>query len=165
MAADNSTALHLCKGCGQYKTDAETCFQWKNDRGPRRKVRRCCWECLRRKNRAYHHKIKDDPERSQRYLQRRRDQRRQMSYGVTPEQYAVMLEQQQGVCAICRKPETFRQPKTGPIAPLAVDHDHETGKVRGLLCHACNVGISRFNDDPAILAAAASYLREHAEVT
>lgn len=51
-------------------------------------------------------------------------------YGITPRQYARMLEMQGGRCAICRK-----RPKT---RRLAVDHDHQTKRVRGLLCMRCN---------------------------
>jgi hypothetical protein len=42
---------------------------------------------------------------------------------------------------------------------LAIDHDHVTGDIRGLLCHACNVALGLLNDDPELLEAAAGYLR------
>lgn len=51
-------------------------------------------------------------------------------YGITPEQYDALFEMQAGVCALCQKSEPNRR--------LAVDHDHKTGAVRGLLCTACN---------------------------
>jgi Mor family transcriptional regulator len=78
---------------------------------------------------------------------------RENSYGVTPEQYAVMVEQHRGVCAICH---TFVPTKSHPT--LCVDHDHVTGAVRGLLCPACNISIGRMNDDPSRLRAAADYI-------
>ena len=55
-------------------------------------------------------------------------------YGVTPEQYEQMMLDQNGVCAICNQ---------SCIRALAVDHDHETGVVRGLLCWKCNTGLGR----------------------
>ncbi len=62
-------------------------------------------------------------------------------YGITVEQYDAMLRQQNGLCAICgRAPKRFR---------LAVDHDHETGEIRGLLCTRCNLGLGWFRDDPS----------------
>jgi hypothetical protein len=58
-------------------------------------------------------------------------------YGLAPGQYAELLDEQGGVCAICEQPET-RQ-RAGIITALSVDHDHDTGTVRGLLCFRCNV--------------------------
>lgn len=78
-------------------------------------------------------------------------------FGITPEQYTQMLEAQGGVCAICCQPERGRA-KNGRIKKLAVDHDHETGAVRGLLCANCNKGIGNLGDDPERLMAAAAYL-------
>jgi hypothetical protein len=72
-------------------------------------------------------------------------------YGLTPEEYDLMLVLQDGLCAICHRPPTDIK--------LAVDHDHETGTVRGLLCPSCNNGLGRFRDDPALLTRAADYLK------
>lgn len=77
-------------------------------------------------------------------------------YGISLEEYATMLEQQGGVCAICGTDETF----DGKSFP--VDHDHTTGKVRGILCGSCNLGIGQLGDDPDRLIAAAEYLKRHA---
>jgi hypothetical protein len=83
---------------------------------------------------------------------------RKRQYGVDAETYEAMLEAQGHVCAICHGPERQRT-SDGRLKPLGVDHDHETGAVRGLLCHACNVGLGHLNDDPALLETAAAYLR------
>lgn len=63
-------------------------------------------------------------------------------YGITPEDYDRMLERQGGVCAICRQPEkvVHRKTQRGP-SRLAIDHDHVTGWVRGLLCNRCNTSL------------------------
>lgn len=78
-------------------------------------------------------------------------------YGITLEQYNEMLERQEGLCAICREPETLTM--KGMIAALAVDHDPETNRVRGLLCFDCNTGVGKLGHDPERLAAAIAYLR------
>jgi hypothetical protein len=68
-------------------------------------------------------------------------------YGITDEDYDAMAEAQGYRCAICESD-----------APFVVDHCHQTGRVRGLLCHNCNVGLGHFKDNPQILTAALQYL-------
>lgn len=72
-------------------------------------------------------------------------------YGITPEQYEELLDRQGSVCAICRQP-----PRRGR---LHVDHDHRSGRVRGLLCHLCNRAIGALRDDPQLADGVALYLR------
>lgn len=74
-------------------------------------------------------------------------------YGITTEQYDAMLARQGERCAIC-----WQECKTG--RRLAVDHDHETMTVRGLLCSSCNQGLGNFADSPDLLEAAARYLHD-----
>ena len=78
-------------------------------------------------------------------------------FGITAEQYDEMLASQSGGCAICRKTCSSGR-------RLAVDHDHATGKVRGLLCAKCNQGLGQFRDDPELLRVAMAYLETHREV-
>ena len=73
-------------------------------------------------------------------------------YGLSETDYDELLESQHGVCAICG---------TGPNGEnLAVDHCHESGKVRGLLCQSCNTGLGRFRDNTDFLANAIEYLKQ-----
>ncbi len=83
-------------------------------------------------------------------------------YKISVEEYDAMLAAQGGVCAICRNPETALNSATQKPRALAVDHDHKTGRVRGLLHLGCNQGLGLFNDDPALLRAAIAYLESHA---
>jgi hypothetical protein len=80
--------------------------------------------------------------------QRRKSLKRK--YGLSLEGYAAMLARQSGVCAICREKEVNK--------PLAVDHDHNTRKLRDLLCDRCNVGLGNYNDDAALMRRGADYL-------
>ena len=73
-------------------------------------------------------------------------------YGITAEEYDAMLESQGNVCAICKKPQPTKR-------RLSVDHDHETGKVRGLLCTTCNLVLGYHETD--WLEKAKAYLRRH----
>lgn len=75
-------------------------------------------------------------------------------YGITEHQAVELALFQAGVCAICgAAPDTSK--KRGG---LHIDHDHATGKVRGLLCEQCNIGLGNFKDNPEALRAAAKYL-------
>jgi len=80
--------------------------------------------------------------------------------GVTGVEYDAMLESQKGLCLICGRPETSLRPD-GSVKVLAVDHDHLTGKIRGLLCQRCNVVLGLAKDDAATLRAMAAYLDDH----
>ena len=73
---------------------------------------------------------------------------------MTVEQYDEMLAAQDGGCAICSRPPT-------PGISLHVDHDHETGAIRRLLCFLCNNLLGDAGDDPALLEKAAAYLHAH----
>lgn len=83
-----------------------------------------------------------------------KDWRLQRTYGITLEDYDRMMEEQGGVCKICRKPST--RPNR---FPLNVDHCHKTGKVRGLLCIPCNRALG-FIDNVKWRRAAVAYLKE-----
>lgn len=91
-------------------------------------------------------------------LQARKYQLKRL-YGLSMWDYHEMLRNQDGVCAICGNPEGAIDPRTGEPNYLSVDHNHETGEVRGLLCNNCNNGLGRFRDNPNILQAAIEYLR------
>ena len=80
-------------------------------------------------------------------------------YGITPEEFDRLYRLQNGVCAVCRQPETST--RLGKLKSLAVDHDHETNKVRGLLCAKHNMGVGMFNDNPVLLRATADYLEKN----
>lgn len=93
----------------------------------------------------------------QSYKIRDRDSELRRLYGISLAEYAERYEEQQGRCKICKQPETatFR----GQVLNLAVDHDHGTGKVRGLLCVKCNHLLGAAMDSTTILARAILYLR------
>jgi len=75
-------------------------------------------------------------------------------YGITEEDYNKMAERQKYCCQIC---------DSKPIKPLYVDHCHNTNKIRGLLCHKCNVALGHMNDDPKQLLKAVEYITKYQE--
>lgn len=97
------------------------------------------------------------------YAERQRRGHLRRFWNMTLEQYNEIFEKQGGVCAICKKPELSTRGRANNQS-LAVDHDHETGKIRELLCMDCNQTIGRFNDDPSWFIAASEYLIKHGKV-
>ena len=82
-----------------------------------------------------------------------RDWRYRKVYGITLEDYERILAEQGGLCAICGTDQGG-----GRGDRFHIDHDHATGKVRGLLCLSCNRGIGCLGDDPTLLTIAVAYL-------
>lgn len=77
-------------------------------------------------------------------------------FGISPAEYDALLSQQEGVCASCGRPETALG-NHGEVKALAVDHDHETGEVRALLCQACNIALGVLGEDPDRITALLVY--------
>ena len=87
-----------------------------------------------------------------------RDRHLRNTYGITLTTYESILAGQGGGCAICGSRETSRHKKTGTKHSLHVDHCHETGVVRGILCGRCNASLGMFSDSKEALLKAIAYL-------
>jgi hypothetical protein len=136
----------VCRGRSQ--TQARTAVK-----GPR-----CCYKCgagvtvaPNTPGRVVCDPCRVDPRKGRTEIERQRVYRR---YGITEDDYNRMLDEQGGRCAICATDEPGKK-------SWCIDHDHETGAVRGLLCSLCNVGIGNLRDDTDILRSAVSYLERH----
>lgn len=81
----------------------------------------------------------------------RRNNHIKKKFNISADAYEDLLNKQNGVCAICNLHDASGQ-------RLAVDHEHETGRIRGLLCFSCNVGLGKFREDIAILSKAINYI-------
>lgn len=96
-----------------------------------------------------------DPEplpKSNRQIVKGEFRRRLGRYGITTERYEDLLRSQGGLCAVCRDKDSLS---------LVVDHDHATGRVRGLLCHRCNTAIGFLQDNSVGVRRALEYLERH----
>lgn len=101
------------------------------------------------------------PERAK---QSSRNTKLKQNFGIALDQYNILFEAQNGVCAICNKPETSPSAHNpNVVRSLAVDHNHCTGKVRGLLCVKCNKAIALFYENLALLDKAKDYLLRHSK--
>lgn len=136
------SALRTCSKC--WKRKARTEFVVSSG-----EVTNRCRECERERSRAYHNRKRDNIRARHRDWQLRRD------YGIGSEEYDAKAEEQGWVCAICGRPpgESNRR--------LAVDHDHETGMVRGLLCSGCNIGLGCFKESGEYMLNAINYLNRY----
>lgn len=169
MAARNCTSRfeptageprHRCRDCGETKPRSGF-YRSRGKHGYSDRPMCRCIACYGKKSRAYYRrKYPGDPgfraklyETSRRNLLRRR-------FGLQAGEYDAMLAAQDFGCAICGA--TRSRHANGRPCRLAVDHDHATGKVRGLLCSRCNQMIGHVGEDVSILAAAIAYLKAHA---
>jgi len=81
-------------------------------------------------------------------------------YGMSLEDYVIQFTEQNGCCYICKEQHVLFDKA---VNQLVVDHNHNTGKVRKLLCNKCNQGLGLFQDNFDLLTKAAEYLKEHKE--
>ncbi len=142
---DDSTKR--CKGCHRVLPLSE--FHMIRAKNGKKYPYSYCKPCGKRNRQKWHHTEKGQ-EAHRKHMFR-------TNYGITLTQYNVMLKEQNGVCAICGNPET-RMNRRGTIRLLSVDHDHASGRRRGLLCSACNSGLGYFKDDCVRLHSAIAYL-------
>lgn len=125
------------------------------------------WRNPEKNRAAARERRKNNPDRYKSYVRRYREKnidaeraRHLMrEYGITIEQYNIMEAQQDGLCAICKQPET--QERKGVKYRLAVDHCHKTGKVRGLLCFKCNSSMGSFEKRDVPMSNVESYLEKY----
>jgi hypothetical protein len=89
--------------------------------------------------------------------------KRKRNYGLDESAYQRLMTEQNGACFICQKPE--RRTRLGKPLPLHVDHCHDSGVVRGLLCCDCNLGLGRFKSDSGNLTRAILYLERNRDAT
>ena len=148
-----------CTNCGVTKY-ISAFGSGKRSEGGRRSQCKACINAQQRaryspeKNAAYLRKYrKRDPERRRRYQLKG-------LYGLTLEDFSQMLKAQNGKCAICGNSDPRHRRKYRPSPHLHVDHCHESGRVRGLLCGTCNKGLGCFSHDASALQSAIRYLTE-----
>ena len=123
--ARDDTTHQVCTTCGEDKPIEQ--FSWRKDH---KAYRRNCRQCMVVKSALW---VERNQERAR--INRRSGKLRR-AFGLTLEQYQEMFEAQGGLCALCNQ--------EGQRRLLAVDHDHVTGRIRGLLCHICNTALGKF---------------------
>ena len=130
--------LKTCNTCNATKELTEFHRDCSNTGGHRNKCKECC--------KVYDESRKD--QRKNKYLQR--------TYGITHDYYLQMLDEQDGCCDACGMSATDEL-----HGVLDVDHCHESGKVRGLLCRQCNLALGNSREDTKVLRGLIKYIQKH----
>ena len=136
----NEKGEKWCGGCSQYKPMSE--YGSSAAKYPAQRCRACSTNWRRRNKKSVDNK------------------RFKRDYGISGDDYLELLAAQNGVCAICGEPETQTKKKHGTKSLLSVDHDHDTKKVRGLLCADCNLSVGWFEKIRANIPKIEAYLSD-----
>lgn len=136
--------MKYCKKCDSIKEDSEfyVCKTRKDG------MQIYCKDCISKE-------VKDNYKKNKtRLIKKQRKYNILNRYGITEIDYDKMFIQQKGRCAICCSDKSKRTNSKH----LCIDHSHKTGKIRGLLCHDCNVILAKLNDDVDMCKKIISYL-------
>lgn len=152
-----------CRKCGEVKP----LLSFYAHRSTKDRRANYCMECQKATTREWNKRNAERTrERNSAYRKANPDKRKRdhrqfwlRLYQLTQEDYAALLAIQNGTCAICEQAERVIDARTGEPRNLSVDHDHETGHVRGLLCGRCNRALGQFGDSVEVAQRAADYLR------
>ncbi|WLW38395.1 hypothetical protein OCLPNDPH_00020 [Escherichia phage Zappy] len=141
--------MRTCSRCGSTKESTEF-----------RKTNGWCISCAREDNRSRYHRNKGTEAGEAHRLSARKSWLKK-AYGLTLEEYDTMFDSQKGRCAICSD-IIFKHGSIESKNNVAhVDHCHDSGSVRGLLCGTCNSALGKFGDKVAVLRAAITYLEKY----
>lgn len=133
--------LHKCTKCNIEKPNSE--YTRKNTDSRKRKYKSSCKECGRDDWKKYANTLT------------RKIYKLKYFFDLKYEDWLLLVEKQGNKCAICKKSEDMLNRN------LAIDHCHITGKVRGLLCNSCNLGLGKFEDNVELLKVAIKYIEEN----
>lgn len=136
--------MKTCTKCGTEKSLEDFCRKKKSKDGRNTQCKKCDAERFQKYKEANPEKVRESWRKA---ANKRNHTRRLETYGLSHGEYDELLEKCGGKCEICREEDA-----------TCIDHDHDTGEVRGLLCNNCNTGIGMLKDSPAILESAIAYL-------
>ena len=141
--------MRVCRRCGESKCQTEF-----------RKTNGWCIACVREDNRERYHRNKGSDAGEAHRISARKSWLKK-AYGLTLEDYDRMFAGQDGKCAICND-VMFKHGAISSKNNVAhVDHCHDSGRVRGLLCGTCNSALGKFGDKVSVLRSAISYLEKY----
>jgi hypothetical protein len=139
------TTSKICKTCGVEKSLELFHKSPKSKLGVMSSCKKCAHQYLQEKRK--------DPAQKEKHKEYGRRSSLKSRYGITIEDYDELYKLQNGLCKICKSTDKGTK-------RLSVDHNHESGKVRGLLCQKCNRGLGLFNDSIFLFTEAIKYIKE-----
>lgn len=157
--------MRVCSCCYQIKPLTKYA---KNRSIPGDGIRKQCNDC-RNTNRRKRYRLDHERIRKQKrnYVALHKEKQKEYmllrNYGITYKEYLIKLSSQNNVCAICYEPEISFCSKSQKIKSLAVDHNHKTGKIRGLLCTKCNSALGKLRESPIIITNMLKYITKYLE--
>ena len=137
LTQNSPDGSRTCRGCGVPLTETN----WPEYARRHGAIR--CLRCILKTNRRYY-------DRDRHRLYNRKNAWKEKGILITEAEYQALRAEQSGRCAICERPEGKRR--------LQVDHDHQSGEIRGLLCPSCNAALGALNDSAELLERALDYL-------
>lgn len=140
-----------CTKCGQTKPLTDFYYSANGKAAKNKIYKSACKECVKEGARRW---ARENPEH---HARTRYAYELARTYGITIEEYEALVAKNGGGCAICGAAET-KVHASGTVFRFSVDHCHETGKIRGILCMTCNRAIGMMKDNPQLLRKAAEYL-------
>lgn len=148
-----------CKNCEQWKDLSD----FPSNKNTHWKIEYTCKACTNEKaaskpSRASEQRKMEYTKQDRNELFRAERSKRLKKYGIDTGEYELLLDKQGGVCAICLNLESRTHHRTGKIFSLTVDHDHQTGTVRGLLCTKCNRALGALGDTQEMISRVLMYL-------
>lgn len=129
-----------------------------------------CKDCYNKYRRQYRRKnpekfkeyyLKERNKAARESYEKYRDTYYKYSYGISIDEYNEFMKLQNNKCAICHREEYILDHRTKKVRRLSVDHNHDTGKVRGLLCKNCNTGLGMLREDLNIINNLKIYLERN----
>lgn len=142
--ADKLEGVKKCPDCGKKYPYSE----FYNNKNDSRGMSSQCKKCMMKRRKVW------EVENPDMHFDKRRGYGLRKNYGITINDYNDMFEKQNGLCAVCGSDSNG----TTRSKHLFVDHDHTTGKIRGLLCNKCNQALGLLNDNTSVLERAINYL-------
>ena len=145
--------MKKCSVCEDYK-DFSNFYNYKSSNDGK------SYRCKECDNKARRKWARENPKRAS---ESARGRTLKHKYGITLDDYKELFEKQGNLCKICKTDENKVTGDRFSKISFAVDHDHTTGEIRGILCNQCNRALGMFRDDPYIIKSAYDYLKEYYE--